>query len=300
MNAFGLTPHGPTWRAGGIAASLHALVKPKSPMLAVLFAGCAAVTTTYSNDTDLEVVMVDGERDEDTRFVTVEKAPIPPTEYGEWLIPSEWAVALAESWADLPFAFDPNGPEYCVALGVDRDRMLHASAVVRYLDDTVAKHRCPRLIWRNGKFMIGLGGAHGHSTLSFHGERMSVDDAAQGSPVLASAAGKAKIEMARVAVHFFTGERLMGIDPSTGKEAPVPAQSLLFTRANGTVRVFLWIPLATEEEGKSNFVQVYKPAPNNQWKKVGVCWADVNEVRQDAAFYGVSPVRCDPGDFWLQ
>jgi hypothetical protein len=96
-------------------------MKLQSPMLAVLVTGCAAVATTYSNDTDLDVVTVDGERDEDTRFVTEEKAPIPPIEYGEWLIPSEWAVALAESWADLPLAFDPKGPEYCVALGVRCD-----------------------------------------------------------------------------------------------------------------------------------------------------------------------------------
>lgn len=275
-------------------------MKPKSPVLAVLLIGCATVAPTYSNDTDLEVVLVDGKRDANTRFVTVEKAPIPPTEYGEWLIPSDWAVALAESWAELPFAFDPNGPEYCVALGVDRDRMLHVSVVVRYFDDKVAKLRCPRLIWKNGKFMIGLGGAHGHPTPDDHGERISIVDASQGSPVLASAAGKAKIEMARVAVHFFTGERLMGVDPSTGKEAPVPAQSLFFSRVNGKVQVFLWIPLATEEEGRSNFVQVYKPAPNNQWEKVGVCWADVKEALQSVAVRGVPPVRCDPEDFWFK
>jgi len=48
-----------------------------------------------------------------------------------------------------------------------------------------------------------------------------------------------------VAVQFYSGERLMGVDPEMGRKAPVPAQWLLFTRYNFAAHVFLWTP-ATE------------------------------------------------------
>jgi hypothetical protein len=106
--------------------------------------------------------------------------------------------------------------------------------------------------------------------------------------------------MLRVAVHFPSGARLMGVNPKTGKEEPVPAQWLLFTWFNGRAHVFLWTPVAEEEEGKSNFIRVYKPAANDEWEEVGTCWVDVEEVRRKA-FFGFHPtVHCKPDDFWLK
>jgi hypothetical protein len=91
--------------------------------------------------------------------------------------------------------------------------------------------------------------SHNHSTLKDHGAGLSAGDAVQGSPLLVGSGSEARMEMSRVAVHFATGERLMGVNPLTGAEAPVPAQSLLFTRFNGAPHVFLWIPLAAETDG---------------------------------------------------
>ena len=53
-------------------------------------------------------------------------------------------MKLAQRWTDLPYVFDADGPEYCAALGVDKDRMLHASAAVRYRDPGDAKRTARR------------------------------------------------------------------------------------------------------------------------------------------------------------
>ncbi len=149
--------------------------------------------------------------------------------------------------------------------------------------------------------MVGLGNGHSHGTLDSHGERPSSDDATLGSPILVLEDGKARIEMMRVAVHFSSGARLMGVDPQTGKEEPVPAQGLLFTSFNGRVHVFLWIPLAEEEAGKSNFIRVYKPAANHEWEEAGTCWVDIVEVQAATTIGGFRPpVHCKPDDFWLK
>ncbi len=268
--------------------------------ISLLVGGCAGFMT-YAHDTDLQVVMVDDKPAKDTRSVPrAKEEPIGPTPMGQWFIPSGWAVALATRWADLPFAFQADGPEYCTALGVDNNRMLHVSVVVRYRDRRRALTECPNLVWTGNEFMICLGSCHSHQTLTSHGERASSHDATLGSPVPVLAAGTDNIEMLRVAVQFSSGKRLMGIDPATGKEAPVPAQSLLLTRFDGRVHVFLWIPLAEEKEGKSNFIRVYRPAANDKWEEAGTCWIDLNDIRRAAAINAEPPVRCDPEDFWLK
>ena len=263
-----------------------------------LFNGCVA-SVLYWYDTELPVLMVGGKPDEDTRIVPKGRPPIPPVKFGQWFIPSSWAIKLGVRWADLPYAFDPKGPEYCAALGVDRERMLNASTPVRYRGHK-AETNCPALVWRDDDFMVSLSTAHGHQTLQHHGERISVQDATLGGPLLVGTASNARIEMLRVAVNFYSGERLMGIDPATGKEAPVPAQSLLFTRFNGAVHVFLWTPLADETEGRSNFVRVYKPARDDGWEEVGICWVEADDVRRAAARRAHPMARCNPDDFWLK
>ena len=272
----------------------------------VLLSGCAAIMTytaatmTYFYEDEFPSSVVDGK----TRVVSKEREPIPPAKFGQWLIPSSWAVALSQRWTDLPYVFDALGPEYCTALGVDRDRMLHASPAVRYRAPDVAKKRCPALIWKDDLFMVMPGSAHSHSTLDHEGERISAQDASLGSPILAGAGSKARIEMRPVAVQFFSGERLMGVDPETGREAPVPAQSLLFTRYNFAPHVFLWTPFKAENDdndGRSNRVRVYKPAPNDGWVEVGTCWMDAADLQKAIASPGSSPTtRCAPADFWLK
>ena len=265
----------------------------------VLIYGCAA-PLFYFYETELPPVMVGEKPDYETRIVPKERAPIPPVKFGNWFMPSGWAAKLAARWADLPCVFEAGCPEYCAALGVDRDRMLHASAAVRYRDPYKAAKSCPGLIWSGDTFMVALSIAHGHQTLDHHGERISVQDATLGGPVLVGTGLNARIEMLRAAVHFSSGERLRGIDPATGKEASVPAQSLLFTRFNGATHVFMWVPLATEETGKSNFVRVYRPAPNDDWDEVGTCWVEASDVQEAFAFGAHPAVRCKPADFWLK
>ena len=214
----------------------------------VLLSGCAAIMTrtaasvTYFYEDEFPPAKVGGELDDKIRVVSGEKEPIPPVKFGQWLIPSGWARKLAERWTDLPYVFDADGPEYCVALGVDRDRMLHASPAVRYRDLGKAKKKCPALIWKDNLFMVMCGGAHSHSSLDNHGERISAQDASLRIPKLVGEGLKEEIDWSRVAVQFFPNERLMGVDPATGREAPVPAQFLLFTRFNFALHVFLWIP----------------------------------------------------------
>ena len=216
-------------------------------------------------------------------------------------MPSSWAVRLAERWADLPYVFERWGPEYCTALGVDRGRMLHASAAVRYREKRKAAMSCPGLVWTGDDFMIGLSTAHSHQMLDSHGEGISAHDATLGGPLLVGSGSDARIEMLRVAVHFFSGERLMGSDPATGKEAPVPAQSLLFTRFNGAPHVFMWTPLAAEVKGKSSsFVRVYKPGPNDGWEEVGICRVEASDLQRAASTDFRPPARCSPPNFWLQ
>ena len=284
---------------------LHARRKRVSPHIGVilltvtlaLLNGCTA--SVYLYDTDLPALVVGGKPDLNTRIVPKDRPPIPPVQFGKWFMPSGWSMQLAAKWADLPYAFDVNGPEYCSALGVDRVRMLHASTPVRYRDQR-ATRTCPALVWRNDDFMIGMSTAHGHQTLQRHGERISVQDATLGGALLVETDSGARVEMLRVAVNFFTGERLMGIDPSTGKEAPVPAQSLLFTRFNGSVHVFLWTPLADETKGQSNFVRVYKPAHNDGWEEVGTCWVEAADIQEAFSTGALPAVHCAPSDFWLK
>src|SRR5512133_3511693 len=89
----------------------------------VLLSGCAAMTTyaaasmTYFYEDEFPPAKVGGKLDYDTRTVSGEKAPIPPVKFGQWFIPSGWAVALSQRWTDLPYVFDTKGPEYCTALG---------------------------------------------------------------------------------------------------------------------------------------------------------------------------------------
>ena len=120
------------------------------------------------------------------------------------------------------------------------------------------------------------------------------------SLLLARVAGKAQIATLRVAVNFYTGEHLLGIDPATGEAAPVPAQSLLFTRFNGAVHVFLWTPEATSTAGKRNFVRVYKPAPGDAWEEVGSCWVDERKLARAQLTGSIPPVDCSSPDFWLK
>jgi hypothetical protein len=90
--------------------------------------------------------------------------------------------------------------------------MLHVSTPVRYRDAKRAATHCPTLVWTGDAFMIALSaGNHSHPTLQIHGERISVDDAALGGPLLVGADSEVRVEMLRVAVNFFSGERLVGI-----------------------------------------------------------------------------------------
>ena len=274
----------------------------------VLLSGCAAIlthtaaTVTYFYEDEFPPAKVGGELDYKTRVVSEEKAPIPPVKFGQWFIPSSWAVALSQRWTDLPYVFDADGPEYCTALGVDKDRMLHASPAVRFLDPGHAKWHCPALIWKDDLFMVMLGSAHSHPTLTQQGERISAPDTKLG-PILVEAGSKKRIEMLPVAVQLSSGEHLMGVDPETGREAPVPAQWLLFTRYNFASHVFLWtaLPPETKTSDKSNFVRVYKPAPNDGWVEVGICWVDAADVRNAIPDPEFSPAtHCNPDDFWLK
>jgi len=275
----------------------------------VLLSGCAAIMTyaastiTYFYEDEFPPSRFGGKLDSDTRIVSKEKEPIPPVKFGQWLIPSNWAVTLVQRWTDLPYVFNAKGPEYCTALGVDRDRMLHASPVVRYRDPKIAFQYCPALIWKDDLFMVALGGAHSHSSLDQHGERISAQDAKLDIRFLEGTGSDARIELSHMAVQFFSGEGLMGVDPETGREAPVPAQALLFTRFNFAPHVFLWTPLDDKndgKDGKSNQVRVYKPAPNDGWVAVGTCWVDAADVRKAFATNSSPTTRCDPDDFWLK
>lgn len=269
-------------------------------LVLLLQSGCTA-PAPYLYDTERQVLMMGDKRIEGMRIVSKDKALIPPVEFGQWFIPSHWAIKLAERWADLPHAFEEKGPEYCAALGVDKDRMLHVSAAVRYRDPKKAKESCPGLIWLDDDFMIALSNAtHNHSTPEHHGEGISLGDAIQGSPMLVSPNSEPRIEMSRVAVHFGSGERLMGVNPETGAEAPVPAQSLLLTRCNGAPHVFLWIPLAAQTEDRSHFVRVYKPVPDDGWEAIGTCWVDASQIEQAEAFDFQLPAHCGPADLWFR
>lgn len=237
-----------------------------------------------------------GADDEDVpRIVTKEKAPIPSIKFGGWFLPSGWATRLATRWAELPHAFDAQGPQYCAVLGVDRDRMLHASVPVRFHDDKQARTGCPTLVWKAEDRVTGLGVAHNKP----HGERISSDDAAWGNPVSVMFGRHMAMERSPIAMNFFSGELLVGVDPATGQHAAVPAQSLLFTRVGGVLRVFMWTRLASGTEDKHS-VAVYKPAPNDGWDEVGMCWVDREEMRQRDPHQPAPPAHCDPDDLWLK
>ena len=276
---------------------IHLVGKAAHWGLLVLLGGCVAAKS-YVYDSELHFIAVG------TDIVHVVskdvREPIPPAKFGKWFIPSSWARELAAYWAGLPFAFHVLGPEYCTALGVDRNQMIHASVAVRYHDDTLASKGCPSLVWKEDGLIIGLGAGHSHQSLESHGARISAHDASLGSPVLVRREGAEALEMSRIAVHFFSGERLMGIDPATGREAPVPAQSLLFTRVKGAPRVFLWTPSSAETNDKQNFVTVYRPALNDDWEPVGLCWVDKNEIQQAILHNFVPATHCSPPNFWLE
>ena len=268
------------------------------PIALALLNGCTA-HVLYLYDTELPALVVGGKPDENTRIVPKDRPPIPPVKFGNWFIPSSWAMRLAEQWVNLPYAFEVTGPEYCSALGVDRDRMLHASTPVRYRGRKAAKI-CPALVWRGDDFMISLSSAHNHQYLQQHGERISVQDATLGGPLLVGTGAQSRVEMLRVAVNFLSGERLMGIEPITGKEAPVPAQSLLFTRFNGSVHVFLWTPLTAQTKDRSNFVRVYKPARDDGWEELGICWVEAGDIQGATTSGSLPAVHCNPADFWIR
>lgn len=65
-----------------------------------------------------------------------------------------------------------------------------------------------------------LNGCAGPLFYYYDTELPAAKDATLGSSILVGVSSNPRIEMSRIAVHFFSGGRLMGTDPAMGKDNP--------------------------------------------------------------------------------